>query len=196
MAANINDLQKIIDNDDSFIKNIFFFELLSDSKCKCKKNHKFSNFIFSLNIDPLPNKSKEQITIENILKDLKMNFMCENYKNPFTSKFKFNLCPKILIILFEKQINNNNFKYIYDEHLSIKDFNKKDVKYELISIIKNKALKKDKNDQVETFFKSPINKTWHKCNEKNDKIEKDILFKNLNNQKNNFPILLIYQKIE
>ena len=188
---NINEIKKKVEFNysKSIIKNIFFFDLLLDSQCKCNKNCYSTNYMLCLDIKQLSDKEQ---TIENILNKYKIKLTCNICKKSELSNIKFNSCPQVLIIYFEKQINNIKFKY---ENQMIIKYNNKEEKYELISIIKNRENKKNK---LETFFNSSINKTWYKCNEgfAHEKMEINNLLRNLNNKNNNIPHLLIYQKLQ
>ena len=59
-----------------------------------------------LDTEHIKNKSEEQ-TIENIIKEMKINYNCYNCKSSTYSRIQFNSFPKILIIIFEKNINLN-----------------------------------------------------------------------------------------
>ena len=157
-----------------------------------------------LNIDQFKDK---QLSI--VLKESKMNFTCDICKQSNPTKFKFNKCPEILIIIFESKNNNINFKFKYESQISIKDHDKKEVKYELISTIgrkeetnkKNKGLDQSKNKnnvrEVESFIKSSIDKEWRRAGENIYIISKDVIFYTLNDkEKKLFPYLLIYQKMQ
>ena len=139
--------------------------------------------------------------MEKILKELKINFKCDKCGKTNLSKFKFNSYPEILIIIFENS-NNINYKFKYESDIKIKD-SQIEVIYELIGIIvgnnntleKRETIKKDRVRKVVSFFKSSIDKTWRKCSENKANIQKEALFKYLNENNNNYsPILLIFQK--
>ena len=206
LVYDINEMKDKFYEKNSFIKDIFFFELLTDLKCKCKKYYKSNNYMLCLNIDQFKDK---HLSIDYVLKDSKMNFTCDICKKSNLTKFAFNICPEILIIFFENNNNNINFKIKYESQISIKDHGKKEVKYELISTIlkkektnnQKKGLDQLKNNitvrEVKSFIKSSIDKAWRRAGENIDIVKNDGLFKNLNNtEKNYIPILLIYQKIE
>jgi hypothetical protein len=190
------------------VRDIFFFELLSESKCKCKKNYKSNNYMLCLNIDQFKDK---KLSIDYVLKESKMNFTCDICKQSNPTKFKFNKSPEILIIIFESKNNNINFKLNYESQISIKEkeHGKKELKYELISTIirkeetnnKNEGLDQSKNKnnprEVESYIKSSIDKEWRRAGENIYIINKDVIFNNLNDrEKKIFPYLLIYQKIK
>ena len=168
----------------SIIKDIFFFDLSLDSQCKCNKNCYSTNYMLYLDI-------KKFQTIQNIINECKLNLTCNICKIKKLSIIEFLTFPQVLIIVIEKHINSIKFKY---ENQIVLKSKEKEMKYELISVIKIK----EKNDEVDTFFNSPINKTWYKCNEEleHKKMEIDELFSSLNNQQNNIPLLLIYEKLE
>jgi hypothetical protein len=176
----------------SIIQDIVFFDLLLDSECKYYKNCKSTNYMIYLDLDNLSKKVQTIYDIENILKNYKMNLTCNFCKKTNISKIAFSSYPKVLIIIIDKEINNIKFKY--ENQISIKTYNKEEVRYELISIIKNKN---GKNNKVETFFYSSNDKIWYKFNEYNEnaKIEINNLLNNINSQNNNIPRLLIYQKL-
>ena len=132
-----------------------------------------------------------RITIENILKDSKMDLICNKCKNLISSKVQFSSCPKILIIIFKKKINNINF--YYSNKMNIVDNKGRNNKYELISIIKN--IENNENE-FETFCNTSVNKgIWYKYygENKTQKFERNELFNFLNKEKSNVPYLLIYQ---
>ena len=209
LVYDINEMKDKFYEKTSFIKDIFFFELLSDTKCNCKKYYKSNNYMLCLNIEQFQNK---KFSINNVLKESKMNFTCDICKTSNPAKYKFDKCPKILIIIFENNNNNNiNFKFNYESQISIKDHGKKDVKYELISTIVRKEemniqkgkkeLQQNNNNvrdrEVHSFIKSSIDKIWRRVDEKAETIDNEPHFKNLNNtEKKYIPILIIYQKIE
>ena len=208
LVYDINEIKDKFYEKNSFIKDIFFFELLSDTKCNCKSKQycKSNNYMLCLNIDQFQNK---KLSIDYVLKESKLNFTCDicNQSNP--TKFKFNQCPEILIIIFESKIKNINFKFKYESQISIKDHDKKEVKYELISTIgrkeetnnKNEGLDQSKNKindrEVNSFIKSSIDKEWRRAGQNIYIINKDVILNNLNDkEKRIFPYLIIYQKIQ
>ena len=137
--------------------------------------------------------------MEKILKESKINFKCDNCLKTNLSEFKFNSCPEILIIIFENP-NNIIYKFKYESDIKIKD-SQIEVIYELIGIIvgNNNTLEKrepiNKVRKAISFLKSSIDKTWRKCHNNNANIQKEALFKYLNENNNNYsPILLIFQK--
>jgi hypothetical protein len=138
-----------------------------------------------------------------------MNFTCDNCKQSNPTKFKFNKCPEILIIIFESKNTYINFKFKYESQISIKDHGKKEVKYELIStigtkeesIIQKEGLDQPKNNndvrEVESFIKSSIDKEWRRAGKNIYIIRNDVIFNTLNDREKKIqPILLIYKKIE
>ena len=180
----------------SFIKDIFFFDLLSHSTCKCKKHLTSTNYILYLDVDP--NHSRfNGLSIENIIKDSKMDLICNKCKESkdlVFSKIQFNSSPKILIVVFKKKING--IKVYYKSQMSIVDNKGKNNTYELIGIIKN--IENNENE-FETFCNTSINKgIWYKYRGANkpEKLEKNALLDSLSIENNNVPFLLIYQKIE
>ena len=206
MIYDIKEMKDKFYEKNSFIKDIFFFELLSDKTCKCKKYYKSNNYMLCLNIDQFKDK---KLSIDYVLKESKMNFTCDICKQSNPTKFKFNKCPEILIFIFKSKNNNINFKFKYESQIRIKDHDKKEVKYELISTIgtkeetnnKNEGLDQSKNKnnarEVESFFKSSIDKEWRRAGETIYIINKDVIFNTLNDrEKKLFPYLLIYQKIQ
>ena len=185
---NIDELKKeFYNNGYSFIKDIFFFELICDSKCQCKQYFNSTNYLLHLDIEP----NSKNLTIDNILKDSKTPLTCSICKSTFSSKIQFNSCPKILIIIIKQQIDNINFNY--QEDLIIKDKITGDSKYKLISIIKNIEQK----NEYETLCNISVDKNiWTQYIDTHYvKIEGNF-FDKISEQKTNIPSLLIYQKIE
>ena len=186
---NIDELKKeFYNNGNSFIKDIFFFELICDSKCQCKQYFNSTNYLLHLDIEPNSNN----LTIENILKDSKMLLTCSICKSTFSSKIQFNSCPKLLIIIIKEHIYNINFNY--QKLIIIKDKNIGDNYYKLICLIKNIEQK----NEYETFCNISVDKNiWSQYHDTNIVIiEKKNFFYSLSKQKTNIPVLLIYQKIE
>ena len=187
---NIKDMKESLSDYDhnSFIKDIFFFNLLSDSKCKCDKKISSTKVLISFSeskekIEALESKEK---TMENLINEFKIDLFCNTCKETIQSKIQFESFPKILIIAVDKQKFNIKFKY--EEQITIKDINQKEGKYELISVIQN-FLK----EGIMSFLKSTKEKKWyHNKKEKSETLTSNYL----KNYVKDLPNLLIYQKID
>ena len=183
----INNLKKLsTEINNSFIKNLFFFELQIDDKC-CENNYIIDCLLY-YSREEIEIIKDQKINIDTIL-TLKTNYKCKICNKEKNSKFKFKSPPQILIIIFSKEIDYN-FNFSYKDKMDLKKYSieKKSNNYELISLI-IKA-----NQGFETYCKSSIeNNNWYHYKEgiNEQSIDKVILKQN---QVLNKPYLLIYKK--
>ena len=125
------------ENKNSFISDLFFFEL---EKSKCCKNSCSTNYMLFYKIDDSFKKANRQANILTILDELNMKIVCDKCKKECKSKIKFISFPKILIIvLFSKK--ENNIKFYYTKKLDFMKYTsekqkKADLNYNLISLIR------------------------------------------------------------
>ena len=183
----------IKEGEKSFIQKLFLFKL--ENQCKTCKNTNYYNFILNINMKEIIKNNSEiiDISINNIL-NLRKTLTCKLCTKTINDyKIEFKICPKILVICFQ-EINLPNLRFKINEEIDLKNNisknNKKDnIKYKLISIIREK-----KRKNVILYAKSPINNLW--CEYRNGKIyNKNIKFNDNQNDYNyKIPNLLIYEK--
>ena len=186
----------------SFINDIFFFELDSEEKCNCNGKVGFSslNYMLSYNDDNLKGLKGQNINVESLF-NMKRKIECDKCNRAKKTKILFKSQPKILIISFQLTKKNeeeiNKIKFNYNMELNLKKYclNNKDkdnVNYKLISMMKFLDNKKI----LKTYCKSSTKKEmWYKYSESKEQqeIEEIILSDEIQTYKR-IPYLLIYQK--
>ena len=181
----------------SFIKDLFFFNILSSSPSKCcNKIIESSNYILYYNKNNISKLYGRIIGLNNLFHS-EINFGCD-CKSHFQSKLVFKTLPKILIIILEL-VDDYQIKFNYNQSIDITEFvspkSKPNCisKYELISlIIYNKNPKK-----IRTYCKS-LNeeKIWYKYEESISQQNCDKIH-NFNKIQLNkdLPFLLVYKNL-
>jgi len=177
----------------SFINDLFFFELGLKDKCLCKVNFFSTYYMLSLDDDSLFKDLKNQnINIYSLLSKAIIKLQCNKCNKSKKTKILFKSLPKILIIYIKPKIENNIiFNYNIDIELKKYLLEKKDnARFELISMIRIGP-----NNEIKTYCKSSKNNIWYKYTESLDQeyFEEIILPNELGNYKD-IPNLLIYQK--
>ena len=186
---NLKEMSTEIKN--SFIKELFFFELELDNKC-CDNNSIMDCYLLYFSSKELETIQNQSINIDSII-PLKKYFKCKNCKKEINSKYKFKSLPQILIIVFPTKINYT-FNFLYKDKLNLKKYSKENnnINYELISLI----IKDGK--EFETYCKSSIEKEKDNWNHYKEGASKQIMTKITLKQKQNpllnQPYLLIYKK--
>ena len=183
--------------DKSFIKDLFFFNILSSSPSKCcNKYIESTNYILSYNKSNFSKLYGKKISL-NTLFNSEKKFVC-NCRTELQSKLVFKTLPKILIIILEF-IDDYQIKFNYEQSIDIIEFvsdkskHKCISKYELISlIISNKNPKK-----IRTYCKSLNEKNiWYQYEESTiqQNFEKIQNFNKIQSNKE-LPFLLVYKNL-
>ena len=175
-------IKKFYDKNQSLIQKLFFFDIKLSFECNYCTNKNIEYYVnFSLDFDI--EQSNDNITISNLLETLNININCDKCNKSLKLYRKISNCPLYLIIFIR---NEKNYKYNFDieEEINIKNYVsneiEKNIKYELIAIIKNSLI---------TICKSPKENKWYKYDGSKDKFEI-----NINKLSRNFiPNLLIYK---
>lgn len=175
-------------NNYSFIKDLFFFEMQKSylcPSCKYNENQFYIKCVLDLDLDQKLNKWKniEYISIYDFL-DLYQSIECNKCNYNCLYKRKINTCPKILIIAINSK-ETQNIKFNLDEEIDISNYltdkeNYYQAKYKLISIIVNNSL---------VYCRSMERYAWYKYEKTTVKT-----LNNINNNLNNVPYLLIYEQ--
>ena len=183
-----------LDNNKSFIKELFFFEI----KSKCCKENNYLSYLLSFNGEQLYKQFKNnKINIESILSSGKAEITCQKCYKIKESQFKFVKFPEVLIIVIQYKKEDytlNSLNLYLMETMKIKNIKKEIQEYKLISMI----IKKE--NKIETYCKPFMeNNLWNEYLEE-DKEQKIIYYKSFNEifkDKNNpvNPCLLIFQKL-
>ena len=122
----------------SFINDIFFFELDLEDKSKCKyKEFSSTHYMLSYNDNNLMELKEQNINIKTLFY-LKTKIVCNKCNNGKATKLIFKSLPKILIISIQST-TIDNLKFTYNIEINLKKFclnNKDNVNYKLISMIK------------------------------------------------------------
>ena len=178
----------------SFINDLFFFELGSADNCLCNNNFISTHYMLSFDDDKLYKQLINQtINIETLLSHPNIKLPCKFCNKFKKTKITFKSFPKILIIYFQQK-KDNNIKFKYKMEIDLKKYSlnyKDNARFELISMIKIGQKK-----EIKTYCKSSKKDIWYKYTESIDqqKIEKIQLSNDIENYKI-VPYLLIYQKI-
>ena len=197
-----NDIVKVKDlnkNKYSFINDIFFFELDSEEKCKCKSNFSSTHYMISYNNDNLKELKGQNVNIE-ILFDRKIKIVCDKCKKCKETKLIFKSKPKILIISFQIKKNEEekqqfNITFNYNIGLNLKKYclnNKDNTNYKLICMMKCLEGK----NVLATYCKSSTKEDiWYQYKETKEKQKIEVIKINEIQTYKKIPYLLIYQKI-
>ena len=183
----LNDLFYPYNN--SFIQNLFFFEVKTSYKCpfcKSNENHLYVKCILDFDLDQKSNKIKntEYISIYDFL-SLSQNIKCIKCDYISLYRIKINTCPKILIIAINLK-ERQNFKFKLDEEIDISNYmigpkQYYQTKYKLISTIVNNSI---------VYCRAIESNKWYYFEKATVKI-----LNHINNNLINAPYLLIYKQI-
>ena len=198
----LNSLKKgDVEINESFIHNLFFFELeYICVECNHVKN-KTNNFILYYNLKDFANQ--KSLNIESFIK-LKKDDKC--YKCNKTKKFHyiFKNCPKILLIFFKEiewyhKFSINNKGIDLKNNIS-KDNKEKSTKYHLIGLIKDFGVLSDEEKKVVSYSVSPVDNLWYEyinigIDNNKSKNNESIKFDAIKND-SKMPNLLIYERDE
>jgi hypothetical protein len=177
----------------SFINDLFFFELGLKDKCLCKVNFFSTYYMLSFDDDTLFKDLKKQIiNIDTLLSKAIIKLQCNKCKKSKKTKILFKSLPKILIIYIKPKIENN-ITFNYNIDIELKKYlleNKDNASFELISMIRIGP-----NNEIKTYCKSSKNNIWYIYTESlhQEYFEKIILPNEIGNYRD-IPNLLIYQK--
>ena len=182
----------------SFINDIFFFELESEDKCKCKNNcNSTTQYILSYNDEILKELEEQNINIETLF-NLRIKIICDKCKKYLKGRIKFKSQPKILIISIEtkKRKEEYNITFNYNMELNLKkNFvnNKVNINYKLICMMKCLENKKVLTAYCKSSTKEDI---WYAYKEsKEQQIIEEIKLSDEITTYKRIPYLLIYQKM-
>ena len=171
-----------INNSD--IQNLFFFDLVSERKFYDETS---LNYYVACTLEFDINQiTKKLINIYNILDCMNEDSNCNS--NESVKYRKFIITPQYLIIIIKRKDNNDcqfnfneSFQIDIKNYIQIKDNDKIETKYELVSLIK---------DYLTTICKSTIDNLWYIYDSKKERNYNKVFdFKEMNFM----PYLLIYK---